>query len=131
AFQENGAFIGEQRYQQLLRMQRPPLAPAEFEESPPRSLRVDKLRSALTGWLSITDKELEQEYRRRNDKVKLSVVSFTADSFRSQATASDADVAGYFEGHKDDFKIPEKRKIRYLLLDVEAMRTKVVVPAAD
>src|SRR4029079_2684001 len=28
AFQENGAFIGEQRYQQLLRMQRPPMSPA-------------------------------------------------------------------------------------------------------
>src|SRR5215831_7920257 len=33
AFQENGAFIGEQRYQQLLRMQRPPLTPAEFEDN--------------------------------------------------------------------------------------------------
>ena len=27
AFQENGQFIGDQRYQQLLRMQRPPLSP--------------------------------------------------------------------------------------------------------
>src|SRR6516165_3408697 len=33
AFQDNGHFIGEQRYQQLLRMQRPPLTPAEFEDS--------------------------------------------------------------------------------------------------
>ena len=31
AFQENGHFIGDQRYQQLLRMQRPPLTPADFE----------------------------------------------------------------------------------------------------
>src|SRR5206468_9224328 len=33
AFQENGQFIGEQRYQQLLRMQRPPMTPAEFEDN--------------------------------------------------------------------------------------------------
>src|SRR5262245_49147107 len=33
AFQENGAFIGEQRYLQLLRMQRPPLSPSDFEEN--------------------------------------------------------------------------------------------------
>jgi peptidyl-prolyl cis-trans isomerase D len=131
AFQENGAFIGEQRYQQLLRMQRPPLAAAEFEESVRRSLRVDKLRSALTGWLSITDKELEQEYRRRNDKVKLAVVSFTADSFRPQVTATDAEVSSHFDAHKNEFKIPEKRKIRYVLIDVDAMRAKVNVPAAD
>jgi peptidyl-prolyl cis-trans isomerase D len=131
AFQENGAFIGEQRYQQLLRMQRPPMAPAEFEESVRRSLRVDKLRSALTGWLSIPDKELEQEYRRRNDKVKLAVVSFTADSFRPQVSATDAEVSTYFDAHKNDFRIPEKRKIRYVLIDVDAMRAKVNVPAAD
>jgi peptidyl-prolyl cis-trans isomerase D len=131
AFQENGGFIGEQRYQQLLRMQRPPMMPSEFEANVRRGLTVEKLRASLTDWLAVPEKELEQEYRRRNDKVKLAVVTFTADSFRAQATASDADVAGYFDAHKEDFRIPEKRKIRYLLIDVEAMRTKVVVPAAD
>jgi len=131
AFQENGGFIGEQRYQQLLRMQRPPMTPSEFETNVRRGLTVEKLRASLTDWLAVPDKDLEQEYRRRNDKVKLAVVTFTADSFRTQATATDADVASYFDGHKDDFKIPEKRKIRYLLIDVEATRAKVVVPAAD
>lgn len=131
AFQENGAFIGEQRYQQLLRAQRPPLMPADFEDNVRRGLMVEKLRSSVTDWLAVTDKELEQEYRKRNDKVKLAVVSFTADSFRAQATASDADVTSYFDAHKDDFKVPEKRKVRYLLIDVDAMRQKVVVPPAD
>ena len=112
-------------------MQRPPMTPSEFEDNVRRSLAVEKLRASLTDWLSVPDKELEQEYRRRNDKVKLAVVSFTADSFRSQVTATDAEVASYFEAHKDDFKIPEKRKIRYLLIDVDALRAKVVVPPAD
>jgi peptidyl-prolyl cis-trans isomerase D len=131
AFQENGMFIGEQRYQQLLRMQRPPLSPSDFEDRIRRSVAVEKLRATVTDWLSVADRDLEQEYRRRNDKVKLAVVAFTADTFRSQASATDADVAGYFEAHKADFKIPEKRKIRYLLIDVEAMRAKVVVPSGD
>ena len=33
AFQENGQFIGEQRYRQLLQVQTPPLSIAEFEET--------------------------------------------------------------------------------------------------
>src|SRR5881275_2609324 len=118
AFQENGQFIGEQRYQQLLRMQRPPMTPSEFEENIRRGLTVEKLRAAITDWLSVADKELEQEYRRRNDKVKLALVSFTADSLRKDVTATDAETAAYFESHKADFKIPEKRKIRYLSIDV-------------
>jgi peptidyl-prolyl cis-trans isomerase D len=131
AFQENGGFIGDARYQQLLRMQRPPMIPSEFEDNIRHGLAVEKLRGSLTDWLSVNDKDLEKEYRRRNDKVKLAVVSFTADSFRSQVSASDAEVATYFGGHQNDFKIPEKRKIRYLLLDLEALRAKTVVPASD
>jgi peptidyl-prolyl cis-trans isomerase D len=96
-----------------------------------RALTVDKLRASLTEWLSVSDKELEQEYRRRNDKVKLAVVSFPADSFRPDVSASDADVAAYFDGHKADFKIPEKRKVKYLLIDVEALRAKVTPPQGD
>ena len=131
AFQENGHFIGEQKYQQLLRMQRPPVTPSEFENSVRRSLRVDKLRTSLTEWLSVPEKELEQEYRRRNDKVKLQVVSFVADSFRNLVTTTDAEVSAYFEAHKNDFKVPEKRKIRFMLVDIDAIKAKVVVPPAD
>jgi peptidyl-prolyl cis-trans isomerase D len=131
AFQENGAFIGEQRYQQLLRAQRPPLTAAEFERSVRDELVLDKLRAVLTDWLSTTDKELEAEYRLRNDKVKLAVVTLIADSFRPEATASDAEVAAYFNAHQTDFKIPEKRKVRYLLVDADAIRAKTTVPEAN
>ena len=131
AFQENGAFVGEQRYQQLLASQRPPLAESEFEDSIRESLIVDKLRAALTEWMSVADNELAQEYRKRNDKVKLAVVTFTVDSLRSQVSASDADVSAYFDAHKADFRIPEKRKIRYVLVDLDALRAKVGVPQAD
>jgi peptidyl-prolyl cis-trans isomerase D len=131
AFQENGQFIGDSRYQQLLRMQRPPLTPSDFEDNVRHGLAVEKLRASITDWLSVPDSELEKEYRRRNDKVKLAVVSFTADNFRSQVSASDAEVASYFDAHKNDFKIPEKRKIRYLLIDVDALRAKVTIPESD
>jgi len=131
AFQENGHFIGDQRYQQLLRMQRPPLAPSDFENGIRRSLTLEKLRASLTDWLSISDKDLEQEYRRRNDKLKLAVISFPADKFRAQATASDQEIAAHFDAHKNDFKIPEKRKVRYLLIDLDSLRAKIAVPPAD
>ena len=58
-------------------------------------------------------------------------MSFLADSFRSQVSASDQEVAAYFDAHPADFKIPEKRKIRYLIVDIDALRAKVTVPPAD
>src|SRR6185295_17740078 len=61
AFQENGQFIGEQRYNQLLRAQRPPLTGAEFEDNMRRTLTVEKLRASVTDWMAVPDKEVEQE----------------------------------------------------------------------
>ncbi len=129
AFQENGAFIGEQRYQQLLTMQR--LTAADFEGSVRRAIVVDKLRAAVTEWLSITDAEIDKEYRRRNDKVKLAVLSFRTDNFRPDVTASDAEIATYFDGHQEEFRVPEKRKIKYLMIDADAIRAKINIPPAD
>jgi peptidyl-prolyl cis-trans isomerase D len=131
AFQQNGQFIGDQMYQQLLRSQRPPMTPSEFEENVRDEITVDKLRTALTYWVAIPDKELEAEYRRQNDKVKLAMVTLTADSFRSDVQVSDAEVAAYFKEHAVDFTIPEKRKIKYLLVDVDAIRAKIKIAPAD
>jgi peptidyl-prolyl cis-trans isomerase D len=127
AFQENGQFIGDQRYRQLLRMQTPPMRPDEFEDQVRRSIIAEKLQAALTGWMTVADTDVVNEFKKRNEKVKVSVVSFPADKFREGLVASDAEVNKYFDEHKDAFKIPEKRKVRYLTIDQEAMRQKATV----
>jgi peptidyl-prolyl cis-trans isomerase D len=131
AFQENGQFIGTARYQQVLAAQRPPLTTTEFEGNVRRSLALDKLRASITEWLSVSDKDVETAYRSRNDKVKLAIVTFNTDSYRSNITASDAEVGAYFAAHTADFRIPEKRRVRYLLIDVEALRAKVTVSPSE
>ena len=127
AFQENGQFIGDQRYQQLLRMQNPPMRPEDFEDQVRRGIVTEKLQAALTGWITVSDNDVEQEYKRRNEKVKLAVVSFPADKYREGVTATDQEIAKYFDEHKDSFKVPEKRKIRFLVVDQESLRQRVTV----
>ena len=129
--QENGRFIGEARYEQLLQSQTPPLSKYQFEESLRRSMILDKLRAALTDWMAVADADVDKEYRQRNDKVKLQVVAVTADAFRDKVTVSDADVATYFNAHSAEYRVGEQRKIKYLLLDREQARLKVSVPPND
>ncbi|MCA1586842.1 MAG: SurA N-terminal domain-containing protein, partial [Acidobacteria bacterium] len=131
AFQENGQFIGEARYRQMLQFQNPPMTTTEFETTMRRAIAVDKLRGAVTGWMSLTDAEVADEYRKRNEKVKLDVVPLTAEAFRSQVTASDADVAAHFEKNKESYRIGEKRKIKYAIVDVDQVRAATTVPAAE
>jgi peptidyl-prolyl cis-trans isomerase D len=129
--QENGRFIGEARYEALLRQQRPPLTKAQFEDSFRRGIMGQRLRAALTDWMAISEKELETEYRKRNEKVKLQVVAFTADQFRDKVSLSDADIASYFDAHKAEYRVGEQRTLKYLLLDRDQARLKVVVPPND
>ena len=130
-FQENGKFIGEQRYRQLLQFQNPPMTTAEFERSLRRALQIEKLRNALTGWMSVSDTEVAAEFRKRNEKVKLDVVPVTAQAFVSQVTATDAEIAAAFEKSKERYRIGEKRKIKYALLNVEKVRQSITVPEAE
>jgi peptidyl-prolyl cis-trans isomerase D len=130
-FQENGRFIGEQRYRQLLQNQPTPMTTAEFERSLRRALQIEKLRNALTGWMSVTDADVAAEYRRRNEKVKLDVVVITPEAFKNQVTVTDAELTAYFETSKDQYRIGEKRKIKYAIVNVDQVRNAITVPAAD
>lgn len=131
SFQENGAFIGEERYLQILAMQQPPLSPSEFEESLRRALVVDKLRATVSDWLSVSDEEVDREFRRGNERVKLALVAFPTDSFRPDVTATDEEVSAHFAANRETFRVGEKRKIRYALVDLETIRETVVVPDVD
>jgi len=126
AFQENGQFIGDQRYRQVLQVQMQ-MRPDEFEDEVRRGIMTEKLQAALTGWMTVSDADVEKEFARRNEKVKLAVVSLPADKFREGVAATDADVTKYFEAHQEEFRIPEKRKIRFVTIDQEALRQRATV----
>ena len=58
-------------------------------------------------------------------------MNFPADQFRDGTQATDEEVAAWFEEHKDDYRIPEKRKVKYALLDVQAIRDRITVSPQD
>jgi peptidyl-prolyl cis-trans isomerase D len=131
AFQENGQFIGEQRYRELLSFQNPPLTTTEFEDQLRRAILVEKLRNATTAWISVGDQAIEDEFRRRNEKVKLEIVPLTAETFRSQVSATDAELQAHFDKNKEAYRIGERRKIKYALVAVDKVREQLQVPEAD
>ncbi len=122
AFQQDGEFIGEAAYLQMLRMQQPPMAPAEFEENVRRSLMLQRLQAALTDWITVSDDDVEREHVRRNERVRLSAISFRADDFREGLDATDEDVAALFDQNANDYLVPEKRRLRFVLIDVPALK---------
>ena len=130
-FQENGQFIGDARYRQILQSQNPPLNPSDFEDEVRRGITVEKLQGALTDWITVADKDVDAEFNRRNDKVKLAVVSFPADKFKDAVAVTDADISAHFEANKEQYRVPEKRKVKYALIELEGIRLRTNVSAQD
>ncbi|MEZ5289371.1 MAG: peptidyl-prolyl cis-trans isomerase, partial [Vicinamibacterales bacterium] len=131
AFQENGQFIGEQRYRQVLQFNTPPFTTTEFEDNLRRALMIEKLRTAIAGWVTVTDDEVAEEYTRRNEKVKLDVVPVQPEAFRGQVTVTAADLQAHFDQNKESYRIGEKRRIKYALVDVDQIRAGITVPDAE
>ena len=121
AFRIDGRFIGEASYRQLLLQQRPPISPAQFEEEIRNEMLVDRLQAAVTGWVRVSDAEVAAEHRRRNERVRVEVVAFRAADFRDGVEAADDDVALLFAEESANYEIPEKRRLRFLLVDQTAI----------
>lgn len=130
-FQENGVFIGEDRYRQLLDSSRPPTRADEFERDLRESLLAEKLQAAVTAWIRVTDAEVEEEYRRQNEKVKVDVAVFNASNFRAGITPTDAEIDAEFKQNTEAYRVPEKRRVRYLSVDTAALRPKMTVTPAE
>jgi peptidyl-prolyl cis-trans isomerase D len=127
AFQQNGQFIGYAQYVQMLASSRPPIREDEFEDDLRRSLMAEKLQAAITGWIRVSDADVEQDYRRKNEKVKLDLAIFNGTQFRAGIQPTDAELAAELAAHPDTYKIPEKRQVHYLSIETNALRSKMTV----
>lgn len=131
ALQENGVFVGYDRYRQMLDMQRPPLTAPQFEEQLRRTLLAEKVQAAVTGWVRVSDADVEREYRSKNEKVKLELAVFNAAEFRGGIQPTDAELQAQFTAHADLYQIGERRRVRFLSIDAQALRSKVTVTDAE
>ena len=131
AFQENGQFIGEQRYRQTLQVQSPPLSTTQFEEDIRRGIVIERLQAAVTQWVSVSNEEVEDEHRRRNEKVRVNVVAFRGDDYRDEVEVTDTDIEEFYENESLVYQVPEKRKLRFLLIDEAAMADAITPTEAE
>src|SRR5688500_8746313 len=111
AFQLNGQFVGAERYRQLLVSGRPPIRPSEFEAELRSQILAVKLQRALTGWIRVTDADVNEEYGRRNEKVQLDLAVFSASQFKTSIVPTDAEIEAEFKAHPDVYRTPEKRRV--------------------
>ena len=111
AFQENGVF-NKDRYLQVLAYQR--LNSDQFEAMQRSELITAKVREQLQAGVTVTDAEIDKEFRDNNEKVNLNFVSLTPASFEEKVKVTDEALAAYFAEQQEVFRVPEMVSLRYL-----------------
>lgn len=111
AFQENGVF-SKDRYLQVLAYQR--LSSEQFEAMQRSELISTKVREQLQAGITVTDEEIDEEFRNNNEKVNLNYVSLTPASFEKKVKVTDEALATYFAEQQEVFRTPEMVSLRYL-----------------
>src|SRR5215475_9618898 len=128
-FRENGSFIGKDRYQAILAQNN--LTMEEFESNVGNEILNDKLKSFITAAITVSDKDVEEEYKRRNEKAKLDYFVIDATKLEPKVTVTDKDEHEYYEKNKAKFSVPEKRKAKYIFLESLKLRSEVKVTDDD
>ena len=116
-FFPGGNFVGQQQYQNIL--QNADLSVPVFEQSIKNDILLDKFRNLITGSVLVSDTEVRQEFEKQNVKVKFDYAVLRKDDLLKQIQPTEAELKAFYERNKASYNnsIPEKRKVRYVVLD--------------
>jgi peptidyl-prolyl cis-trans isomerase D len=124
-FRENGAFIGQARYQAILAQNN--FTIDDYESSVANDVLAEKLKSFITAAVNVSDKDVEEEYKRRNEKAKLNYFVVDALKLEDKVTTTDQDLRDYYEKNKAKYTVSEKRKAKYIFLESLKLRSQITL----
>ena len=122
---ESGKFVGEETYRGILR--RAGYTPDTFETAIRGDLLTAKLQTILAESVYVADSEIERAYRDQVERATIRYVQLPFARFADQVTADPAEVESYFAERREEFRLPEKRRVSYLLVDPLALEPTVAV----
>jgi peptidyl-prolyl cis-trans isomerase D len=126
---ESGVFIGQEDYQQTLRANG--FTVADFEDELRSQLLVQKLRDVLSQTLYVTDQEIESSYRDQVERASIRYVQVDAARFSATAAPSAAELDTYFQAHRTDFRIPERRTVDFLVVEPRLLRATIQLEESE
>jgi peptidyl-prolyl cis-trans isomerase D len=101
-----------------------------FEANVKKQMQVVKMRNLVMEGVLVTADEIEEEYRRRNEKIKIDYVTFAADKFKDQVKISPEEVQTFFNANRAMFKTQEKRSFDLLVASEEKIAATIDVSEA-
>lgn len=120
-----GGFIGDQEYVRILRQNG--MTPETFEEDLRHDLSHTRLLQVLADTTYVADAEVEKIAREEAERVSFRYVQLAAGQIDDEVTVDDAALGSYFEAHRTDFRIPERRRAGYLSVNQNIVRAELEI----
>src|SRR5712664_2784395 len=121
-----GAFVGMDRYSAEVQARYQMTVPV-FEELIRQGLLEEKFRKLVTDGVSVGPAELQDEFRYKNEKVKLDYALIKPEDLEGKITPDEAQIRAAYEKNKSKYQVPERRVARYALVDVNQLRQNVQI----
>src|SRR5260370_4407175 len=114
-------FVGMDRYAAEVQARFQMTVPA-FEEAIRQGLLQDKFRRLVTDGISAGPQELQDEFRYRNEKVKLDYALVKPEDLEAKITPDQDEIKAAYEKNMTKYQVPENRIARFALLDINQLR---------
>ncbi len=92
---------------------------------------MEKFRRLVTSSVSVSPSEIENEFRRRNEKVQIEYALVKPTELASSIHPTEAELSAYYNKNAGRYQVPEKRSARYALLDLAKLRETTQVSDED
>src|ERR1700756_3168603 len=114
-------FVGRDRYAAEVQARFQLTVPV-FEDLIRQGLLQDKFRKLVTDGISVGPQELHDEFKYKNEKVKLDYAFIKPEDLEAKITPDEAEIKAAYEKNRSRYQVPEKRVARYGLIDLNQLR---------
>jgi peptidyl-prolyl cis-trans isomerase D len=111
----NGKFAGKEAYAMVLAQRNMNIE--EFEADIRRQILIHRMVDVAVEGSVVSDVEIEQTFKARNEKIKIKYVQLVSDKYRQEVEPSVADMQRYFTPNASQFQVPAQRSLAVLYLD--------------
>lgn len=118
AFQDAGRF-SRSTYERMVELQG--MTPPQYEEALRQRIVGTQLERAVIGSELLTERELAEAIRLEGQQRRVSYVRLSRQDFESDEPVSEDRLRAYYQENPDQFRTPERVKLRYLVLDASTI----------
>jgi peptidyl-prolyl cis-trans isomerase D len=117
------------KYEELLRRQGK--TPVMFEEGVRQDLRVSQVRDTVDKSAFVSEAVVKRLGKLREQQREISQWTMTPDQVFARVTVSDEEVRKFYDDRQNDFRIPERVKVEFIVLTPDDAAKGVTIPDSD